>query len=160
MVRDLNSEELTIELVNETHRAQFQGSWRWIQVRFCDAYLIKLGDDTVEISEDALYQGESYGEEAVVPKGDNSSQVLTQVSSYRSEYDAFQESCYEIDCDAFVSFVVANTAKNPAQALKRLLPDFNGCPSLYGKSFSLTLDDRGKVDKVVALTNDVEALLA
>ena len=77
LVRDLNAEKLTIECVNETHAAQFQGSWRWIQVRFCDAYRIKLGQDVVEITEDAIYLGHDYGEEAIVPKGDGSAQVLT-----------------------------------------------------------------------------------
>jgi len=160
LVRDLNAEKLTIECVNETHAAQFQGSWRWIQVRFCDAYLIKLGQDVVEIIEDAIYLGHDYGEEAIVPKGDGSAQVLTQVSSYRNEFDEHQQPTYEADCDAFMAFVVANTATDPAQALKRLLPDFCGCPSLYGKAFSLALDEQGKVEAVAALANGLEALLA
>ena len=160
LVRDLNTEELSIELINESHAAQFQGTWRWLSVRFCEAYKIKLGDDWVEITEDAFYQGHDYGEEAVVPKGDGSAQVMTQVSNYRNEYDEFQQPIYEADCDAFVSFIVANTATDPAQAMKRLLPDFCGCPSLYGKAFSLVLDEQGRVGLVAALANDEEALPA
>ncbi len=107
-----------------------------------------------------IYLGHDYGEEAIVPKGDGSAQVLTQVSSYRNEFDEHQQPTYEADCDAFIAFVVANTATDPAQALKRLLPDFCGCPSLYGKSFSLALDEKGKVESVATLANDVETLLA
>ena len=160
LVRDLNAEALSIELINETHAAQFQGTWRWLSVRFCEAYRIKLDDDWVEITEDAFYQGHDYGEEAIVPKGDGSAQVITQVSSYRNEFDEFQQPIYDADGDAFISFVVANTATDPAQAMKRLLPDFCGCPSLYGKAFSLVLDEQGRVGLVAALANDEEALPA
>jgi len=151
-VRDLNAEALEVECVNEKHTAQFQGSWPWIPVRFCDAYRIRLGEDVVEITEDACYLGYDHGEEAIMPKGDGSAQVLTQVSSYRNEHDEFQESSYEADCEAFIAFVVANTATDPAQALTRLLPDFCGCPLLYGKAFSLVLDVQGKVAAVAIQT--------
>jgi len=87
-----------------------------------------------------------------MPRGDGSAQVLTQVSSYRNEHDEFQESSYEADCEAFIAFVVANTATDPAQALTRLLPDFCGCPLLYGKAFSLVLDVQGKVAAVAIQT--------
>ena len=129
-------------------------------MRFCDSYLIKLGNDSIEVSDDALYLGQDHGEEAIVPKGDGSAQVLTQISSFRNEFDDFQESSYETDCDAFVSFVVANTAKDPAHALKRLLPDFCGCPSLFGQSFSLTLDNNGKVESVATMTEGLDPLPA
>jgi len=158
LVRDLNAEELTIECVNETHKAQFQGSWRWIDVRFCDYYRIKLGDEVVEISDDAFYLGHDYGEEAIVPKGDSSSQVLTQISSYRNEFDEYVQTSYEADCDAFVSFVVANTATNPAHALQRLLPDFCGCPSLYGKAFVLVLDEKGLVESVTGVLDNLDVI--
>ena len=42
----------------------------------------------------------------------------------------------------------------------RLLPDFCGCPLLYGKAFSLVLDVQGKVEAVAALASSVEALPA
>ena len=160
LVRDLNAEALSLECINESHQVQFQGTWCWIPVRFCDAYRIKLGDDSVEITEDAVYQGQDHGEYVIVPKGDGSAQVLTQVSDYRNEWDEHQQSTYEADCDAFVAFVVANTTTDPAQALKRLLPDFYGCPSLYGKAFSLILDGKGAVTSVAALSCDVATLPA
>lgn len=154
LVRDLNAEALSLECINESHQVQFQGAWCWIPVRFCEAYRIKLGDDSVEITEDAVYQGQGHGEYVIVPKGDGSAQVLTQVSSYRNEWDEHQQSTYEADCDAFIAFVVANTTTDPAQALKRLLPDFYGCPSLYGKAFALALDGKGSVTSV-ALSFDL-----
>ena len=160
LVRDLNAEELSLECINETHEVQFQGAWCWIPVRFCDAYRIKLGGEVVEISEDAVYQGQDHGELVIVPKGDGSAQVLTQVSGYCNERDEHQQSTYEADCEAFIAFVVANTTSDPAQALKRLLPAFGGYPSLYGKSFTLALDEKGAVSSVAALSTGLDALSA
>ena len=160
LVRDLNAEELSLECINETHEVQFQGAWCWIPVRFCDAYRIKLGGAVVEITEDAVYLGQDHGEQVIVPSGDGSAQVLTQVSSYRNEWDEHQQSTYEADCEAFIAFVVANTTSDPAQALKRLLPAFGGCPSLYGKSFTLALDGKGAVSSVAALSTGLDALSA
>ena len=152
LVRNLNDEPLTIELVNESHTAQFQGSWCWVNVRFCDRYKIKLGHDMVEITEDGCYQVNDHAEEVIVPKGDSSAQVLCQASSYRNEYDEYQEILYETDQEAFSAFVVANTTKDPADALKRLMPGFYGCPSVYGKSFSVSIDDKGAVESVTVIT--------
>ena len=150
MVRNLNDEEMTIELINETHGARFEGDWVWVYVRFCDAYRIRIGNDMVEITGDAFYQGSANSDQAIVPRGDASGYVLKQISSYRTEHEDFQESTHESDMDAFSSFVVANTASDPTDAMKRLLPGFSGCPSLYGKSFVITLDDAGKVASVTA----------
>ena len=89
-------------------------------------------------------------DEVILPKSDASGFVLKQISSYRSEYEDFQESTHETDMYAFESFVVANTSIDAADAMKRLLPGFSGCPSLYGKSFVITLDDSGNVASVTA----------
>lgn len=159
-VQDLNAEELILECIHETHEVQFQGAGCGIPVRFCEAYRIKLGGAVVEITEDAVYQGQDHGELVIVPTGDGSAQVLTQVSSYRNEWDEHQQSTYEADCEAFIAFVVANTTSDPAQALKRLLPDFYGCPSLYGKSFALALDEKGAVTSVATLSTGLDALPA
>jgi hypothetical protein len=148
MVRNLDDEELTIELVNETHGALFEGDWISVYVRFCDAYRIKIGNDVVEVTGDAFYRGQENYDDAIVPKGDASGYVLKQISSYRSEYEDFQESTHETDMYAFESFVVANISSDPADAMKRLLPGFSGCPSLYCKSFVITLNDSGSVASV------------
>jgi len=149
LVRHLNDEELVIETVNESHQAQFQGDWCWVSVRFCDAYRIRLGQDVVEIRDEACYQGQENADDIIVPRGDCSAQVLQQMASFKSEYDEFQESTFESDSDAFIAFVVANTASDPANAMQRLLPDFCGCPALYGKAFVVELDQQGKPASVI-----------
>jgi len=69
LVRHLNDEEMVIETVNERHQAQFQGDWCWVFVRFCDAYRIQIGQDVVEISDEACYQGQENADDIIVPKG-------------------------------------------------------------------------------------------
>lgn len=147
MVRHLDQEEMTIELVNKSHSALFQGAWVSSMVDFCEAYLIKVGDDIVEITDDAFYYGQSNEDSIVVPKNETFGSVLSQVSSY-TDNDDYQESTFESDVYSFSAFIVANTASDPAQAMKQLIPNSFQCPSLNGKSFVVTLDDQGKVASV------------
>jgi len=144
-IRNLNGEKVSIELINESHSAYFSGQWACLDAVFCDAYRIHVGNDFVEIDDDSMFDGEK----AIVPKKDGSGSVLCQSNSFRDEYD-FQQSAYEADEFDFSQFVVANTSSDIAEALKRLLPNFGGCPSLYGNSFVITLDEKGCVASVTA----------
>lgn len=150
MVRHLSTEEVTVELVNEGHSAGFHGSWVWVNVDFCEAYRIKIGSDVVEIADHAYYQGSDHGDTVVMPGGDRSSDVIEQVATFKSEYDDYQQATHDDDCNAFFSFVVANTTSDPAEAMGQLLPAFTGCPSLFGKAFVVSLDEMGKVASVIA----------
>ncbi len=145
-VRNLDAEKVSIDLINQTHEAYFEGQWACLNAAFCDAYRIHVGGDFVEIDDHSMFEGNV----AFVPKKDCSGSVLTQSNTFRDE-DDFQQSAYEADEYAFSQFVVANTSSDTAEALKRLLPNFGGCPSLYGKSFSIVLNDRGIVASVTAL---------
>ena len=95
-----------------------------------------------------------------MPKADGSANVIEQVATFRSEHDEYQDTVRELDMREFSVFIVANIASDPADAIKRLLPDFSGYHSLYGKAFSLVLDEIGKVESVIALPNGEEALPA
>ena len=149
-LRYLNDEEMTIELLNESHTSQFQGAWVWVNVVFCDGYRITIGSDVVEITHLAIYQGNENGDQVIMPKADCSAAVIEQVATFRSEIDEYQEAIHDADMEAFSAFVVANIASDPADAMKRLLPDFSGCPSLYGKAFVVNLDEKGQVASVAA----------
>lgn len=142
-IRNLNGEKVSIELINESHTAYFSGQWACLDSVFCDAYRIHVGNDFVEIDGNSMFDGEK----AIVLKRDGSGSVLTQSNSFRDEYD-FQQSAYEADEFDFSQFVVANTSSDITEALKRLLPNFSGCPSLFGKSFVITLDENGHVATV------------
>ena len=156
MVRILEMEEPVIELVNETHEAYFSGSWVSCKVKFCDSYTIKVGVDIVTITGDAMWLGDDE-DIAIVPKGDTSGSVIRQISSFKTDSDEFQESACDCDVEDFSKFVVANTASDPADAMKQLLPGFHGCPMLYNSSFMVVVGDRGYV-KAVAVLDDTANL--
>jgi hypothetical protein len=144
-IRNLNIENIRIELINQTHEAYFEGQWACLDAVFCDAYRIFIGDDFVEINDDSMFDGSR----AIVPQLDATGSVVTQACTFRDEYD-FQQSAYETDEYGFSQFVIANTSSDPSSALKRLLPEFRSCPSIYGKSFVITLDEKGCVASVTA----------
>ncbi|WP_027156623.1 ATP-binding protein [Methylobacter luteus] len=151
MIRSLDEEEVMIDLVNQTHASRFKGSWVWVDVKFCDSYRIRIGNDVVEITSQAFYEGNENGGCIVMPKDDGSAAVLEQVSTFRSEHEDYQEAIHETDGDAFSTFVIANVLTDSGQAFHRLLPSFQGCPSLYGKAFEVVLDKNGQVALVTAV---------
>ena len=150
MLRHLNQETVTVDLVNESHSAGFKGNWVWLHITFCEAYRITIGNDVVLVTDHAYYKGDEAGETVIVPSGDRSADVIAQVSTFQSEHDDFQKSTHTEECQAFHNFVVANTTDDPALALQQLLPDFAGCPSLFSKAFAIRLDDHGKLVSVLA----------
>lgn len=147
-LRHLNAELLQIKVVQESHRAKFEGDWVWTEVLFCNSYRIQVGNDGVECQDDALFDGNR----VLLPVGERSGLAVTQVSRYLGDYDEFMENAYTNDLEAFTQFVIANTVSDPCQALKRLLPAFKGCPPLYGKGFIVHLGDNGDVASVTLAT--------
>lgn len=146
-LRDLNKEPTRIELIDESHSAVFDGQWIYLDSVFCKSYRIYVGDDYVEIDDDAMFDGSK----VIVPEKDTTGgSVVTQASSFRDEWD-FQQSAYEQDEYGFSQFVIANTSSDPVHALKQLLPDFGACPSVFGKSFVVTLDMNGSVTSVASV---------
>lgn len=144
-LRDLNKEPVRIELINKTHEAYFDGQWISLDAVFCQSYRIWVSDDSVEIGDDSMFDGSK----AIVPEKDTSGSVVTQASSFRDEYD-FQQSAYDQDEYDFSQFVIANISSDPTHALKQLLPSFGACPSVFGKSFVITLDENGRVASVTS----------
>ena len=134
--------DVSLEFVGETHRAYFDGEWVSGTAVFCDAYRIRLGQDSVEITDSALY--DKLDGVFAVPFKDPSGLVVGQASGYRDD-DQYQESTYLGDVDLFNKFAVANTSKDPAEALKRLLPPLQNCPQLYGRRFVVTIGEGGSV---------------
>jgi hypothetical protein len=122
-----------------------------VDVKFCDSYRIRIGNDVVEITHHAFYEGNENGGCNVMPKDDGSAAVLEQVSTFRSENEYYQEAIHDTDSNAFSTFVIANVLTDPGQAFHRLLPSFQGCPSLYGKAFEVVLDKNGQVASVTAV---------
>lgn len=147
----MEGQVVDVEIVGETHRANFEGQWVCGDAAFCEKYRLTFDGDTVEIEGDSIYL-EDEGL-FVVPKGDASGSVVNQACSYFDEHDSYNQSVKDEDDWAFEKFVVANTSANPAKAIERLLPSFAGCPKVFGKRFTLELDPSGKVVSVEELAD-------
>lgn len=140
---DLNSPAITLDIVNETHRAYFAGQWVSGQAVFCEQYRLTLNGESVDIDQDALYDEDQ--DCFIVPSRESSGLVVCQASSYYDEWDTFMESAKEADEWDFQNFLVANTADKPADALQRLLPTFGSCPALFSRTFQIELGNDGDV---------------
>lgn len=157
-IRHLSEEALSLEFIGEELKVYFDGVCVSVAVSFFDNYRIALGDDSVLIDDHACYLGENYSHcpgsdlenTVIVPRPVRSADVLMQISDYYDEFDTFQQSAFDEDCDAFAAFLAANTTTDPSEALGRLLPSFIGCPLVYGKSFFVKLDKTGLVENITA----------
>ena len=143
---DFNRQPVQVDIIGETHRANFEGQWVSGEAAFCEKYRLVFGNDAVDIETDSIYL-EDEGL-FVVPKGDASGSVVRQACSYFDENDIFNTTASDEDEWSFEKFVVANTSADPAKALQRLLPSFAGCPKVFGKRFTLVLDANGRVVSV------------
>lgn len=146
---DLNGPAISLDIVNETHRAFFEGQWVNGQAVFSEKYRLTLNGESVDIDNDAVYDEDQ--DCFIVPSRESSGLVVCQASSYYDEWDTFMESAKEADEWDFHNFVVANTADKPSDALQRLLPTFGSCPALFSRKFQLELSGCGKVITVVEL---------
>lgn len=146
---DLNGPAITLDIVNETHRAFFAGQWVSGQAVFCEKYRLTLNGESVDIDHDAVYDEDQ--DCFIVPSRESSGLVVCQVSSYYDEWDTFMESAKEADEWDFHNFVVANTADKPADALQRLLPTFGSCPALFSRTFQIVLGNDGDVVTVAEM---------
>lgn len=146
---DLNGPAITLDILNETHRAFFAGQWVSGQAVFCEQYRLTLNGESVDIDHDAVYDEDQDG--FIVPNRESSGLVVCQASSYYDEWDTFMESAKEADEWDFHNFVVANTADKPADALQRLLPTFGSCPALFSRTFQIVLGNDGDVVTVAEM---------
>lgn len=147
-LRHLSREEVQCEILEESHRAQFQGIWVWVTAVFCRAYRIRIGDDSVEIDEHGAYTGNEQDDIVLIPCQEKWGDVLEQVSRFCENDDDYQGSCHDQDIEQFGCFIVANTADDPADALKRLMPDLTGCKVLHGNRFVVEIAPDGQLAAV------------
>ena len=145
-VQGLDSGISPVEIIGEKHRARFEGENITVDVVFCKSYRLTIGGQSVVIGDESIY--DLRAGLIVVPHKDASGFVVRQVSGYQDEDGAFNDMLADIDQDAFSTFVVANTASDPAVALKKLLPQLHGCPQLYEKKFIIAVGKDGSIGDV------------
>ncbi|OAI13183.1 hypothetical protein A1507_17595 [Methylomonas koyamae] len=88
-LRHLSQEEVQCEILEESHRAQFQGIWVWVTAVFCQRYRIQMGADSVEIEEHGTYTGNEQDDIVVIPCHETRGDVLEQVSRFCENDDDY-----------------------------------------------------------------------
>jgi Histidine kinase-, DNA gyrase B-, and HSP90-like ATPase len=136
-VRHLESMTVSVEAVEEQHRTQLDGRWVWLTVILCDAVRIKVGNDMVELTDDAVFHdGCIY-----VPKGESSGEAVRQASSFMDEHDQFLSNDMEADREALADLISRLRSVDPLQTLDSLLQglQLGKYPLLHGKRFALSV---------------------
>lgn len=136
-VHDLEQLSVSVEAMGEQHRTVLEGRGVWPTVLLCDSVSIKVGNDTVELTDDAVFHdGCIY-----IPKGESSGESVRQASLFTGEHDQFLFNDMEADRDALADLICRLRSIDPLQTLDSLLQNLKlgKYPLLHGKRFALTV---------------------
>lgn len=136
-VRHLEHMAVGIEALAEQHRTVLEGRWVWPTVILCEAVRIKVGNDMVEITDDAVFHdGCIY-----VPKGESSGEAVRQASSFMDEHDQLLSNDMDADREALADLISRLRCVDPLQTLDSLLQGLKlgKYPLLHGKRFALSV---------------------
>lgn len=152
-VRALDQSPCEVTIEGEGVRADLDGQWIWAPVVLCDAYVIRWNDETVRITDAALYWAEQ--QLIVVPQGELSGRAARQVSDFIDENNQWQESEQENDQEALADLIRLLRATDPLSALKSLLADLplERYPTLRGQTFMLKVGQT-EGDRELALVGE------
>lgn len=132
-VRCLELEAVTVEALSEQHRTVLEGRWVWPTVILCETVRIKVGEDTMEITDAGIYHGDTL----YIPAGETSGEPVRQASSFTDENDQFLESDLDADRNALADLICRLRSVDPVQTLDSLLQELRlgKYPLLHGKRF-------------------------
>lgn len=136
-VRYLEDEPVEIEALSEQTRTVLEGRWVWPTAILCEAVRIKVGSDTVEITDAGVYHGNIL----YIPAGETSGEPVRQASSFTDENDQFLESDLDADRDALADLICRLRSVDPVQTLDSLMQTLKlgKYPLLHGKTFQLNV---------------------
>ncbi len=136
-VRYQEDDALEVEALSEQNRTALEGRWVWPTVILCDAVLIRLGSESVEITGNGVYHDGSL----YIAADETSGESVRQASSFTDENDQFLESDLNADRDALADLIRHLRSIDPVQTLDSLLQELRlgKYPLLHGKAFHLSV---------------------
>ena len=136
-VHYLEEEAVEVEALCEQTRTVLEGRWIWPTVILCEAVRIKVGSETVEITDAGVYHGDTL----YIPTGETSGEPVRQASSFTDENDQFLENDLDADRDALADLIGRLRSVDPVQTLDSLLQELRlgSYPLLHGKSFHVSV---------------------
>jgi hypothetical protein len=136
-VRNLEWETVEVQALCEQARSVLDGRWIWPTVILCESVRVKVGGETVEITDDGVYHGDTL----YIPAGETSGEPVRQVSSFTDEHDQFLENDLDADRNALADLICRLRSVDPVQMLDSLMQTLKlgKYPLLHGKTFQLNV---------------------
>lgn len=149
-LRDIASSDIAVTPVEPSHRVEFDGRWVCPTVQLCRQVTIRVGNDQVDVDDDAVF----HDAVAFLPAGCHSGAVVRQISDYQDEFDRFDDADCHADAAALADLVRRLRAVDPLATLMSLMRDLRleRYPLLVGKAFRLQVaaTDDGHAVELVA----------
>ena len=145
-VRDVAAETVGLEPIGTPLHAVFSGIWVMANLVLCDAVRVRVGSDTADLVDDAVF----YGGVIFIPSGETSGYVVRQISSYVDEYEQFREYEKDTDIDNLSDLIRRLRSVDPQDTLVSLLQPLHleKYPILHGKAFRLRVDEQSQAHSV------------
>lgn len=148
-LRDVASCDVVVTAAEPSEPVEFDGRWVCPMVRLCRHVTVSLGNDQVDIDDDAVF----HDSVAYMPAGCHSGEVVRQISNYQDEFDRFDEVDADADASALADLMRRLRAVDPKATLMSLMRDLRleRYPLLVGKAFRLQVgatDDGHTVELV------------
>ena len=140
-VEQLDQAACEVDIDGETARADLEGDWIEPTIVICAAYTIRLNDEAVRLTSDAMYWNNEML--VIVPPGDSSGRAAQQVSNFIDDNDQWLDGAQDHDTDALEDLIRLLRATDPVRALNSMLRELHleRYPSLRGKCFTLKVSE-------------------
>ena len=129
--------------------ATFCGAWLYQKpVRFCESYRIHVGNESVEIDDEAMYfvPDDAAASHIIVPSGESSGRVVRQVTDFTDGDDHYLDRDADEEVELFELFILSVVGRSAGATLEALLPRLRleRYPVLAGRRFSVVIDEDGR----------------
>lgn len=145
-VMDLNEQEVAVTVTNQHIMSSIETEWISAEIILCDAVSVRVGDEAVTLTDEALYhEGCLY-----IPSGEHSGRVVQQCASYVDGNDRFYRSDRDADTDALEHLLRRLRMTDPVEAMRSLLRDLRShrYPCLQGQTFQIRIEPDVDAHKV------------
>jgi hypothetical protein len=148
-IRKLSEEMIGLEPLGSQLHAHFSGIWVNADLVLCEAIRLRVGEDTVDIDQDAVLHGGTI----FVPAREASGYVVRQISNYVDENDQFRQYELDTDTDDLADLIRRLRSVDPQDTMRSLLNPLKleKYPVLHGKTFRVCVDGQ-------AITPSVELI--
>lgn len=136
-VRYLDDEPVAVEPLGERVRCTLEGLWIWPDVVLCAAVRVRVGGDSVDITDAGVHHDGVLW----IPDDEWSGEPVRQASNFTDENEQFLASDLDADRDALADLIRRLRSIDPKDTLDSLLRELKleRYPVLHGRQFRLSV---------------------